>query len=161
MDRFPVSPKRRRFLEAAIRILDLIVYAVVFFAGAYTLYATPTEALHVLAGSGWLVYVWGGLLLGGGLVGFIGRLSRRWLVETPATISAFFGVAIYFVILSHFMFVNALVAVGMVCVVVAGTALLRRWLELQIFGTEPDARLAARLRSALERRTANTVNRSE
>lgn len=160
MDQFPVTPRKRHAFEVLIRIVDLVVYLGVFFAGTYAIVATPHAALQTLSGSRWLILLWAGLLLGGGLVGFIGRLSRRWLLETPATIAAFFGCLIYFVILSRYMFLNAATVVGLMLVAIATVAMLRRWLELQIFGSEPNARMTARLKSALDRRTANTVNRS-
>ena len=160
MDKHPATPRRRALYEAAIRVVDLVVYAAVFLGGIYALVATPNSVVDELAGAEWLLGVWAALLLGGGLVGFIGRLTRYWLVETPGTVGAFFGIMIYFVVLGKFAFASVTSSVAVVLVLAAMGFMIRRWFELQIFGTEPNAKWKVRLQLALARRTANAVSRT-
>jgi hypothetical protein len=160
MEKHPASPRRRKVLEAVIRVVDLVVYGAVFLGGIYALTATPNSVVDELAGAEWLLGLWAALLLGGGLVGFLGRLTRYWLVENPGTVAAFFGIMIYFVVLGKFAFASVTSAVAVVLVLVAMAFMVRRWLELQIFGTDPDRDWRARVAAALHRRTANVVPRS-
>lgn len=159
MDRYPVSPKRRRRFERAIRVIDLIVYAAVFFGGIAAVFVPPTSATDELLRTPLLIGVWALLLLGGGAVGFIGRLTRYWLVEGPATIAAFFGTAIYLILLFNLALQTVTSTLAAALVFVAMASLARRWLELQIFGTEPGAGWRRRLRNAATRRTSDVVNR--
>ena len=159
MDKHPAGPRRKRALEAAIRVIDLIVYASVFAGGLYALLATPSAITESLAGYRWLIYLWTALLIGGGLVGFIGRLSRYWLVETPATIAAAFGISIYLIMLTPYLYRGLTVAIIFMMALVAMAFMVRRWLELQIFATEPGARWSTRFSQAIHRRTQNVVLR--
>jgi hypothetical protein len=159
MDRLPISPKRRRRYERAIRFVDLIVYLVVFLGGLAAVFATPTSATDELLQTPLLIGVWAVLLLGGGLIGFVGRLSRYWLVEGPATIASFFGAAIYLVLLFNAALESATTTLAAALVAVAMLALGRRFLELQIFGTEPNASWKRRLKNAVTRRTTDVVLR--
>jgi HAMP domain-containing protein len=160
MDRHPVATARRRRFEAFIRLLDLIVYAGVFLGGVYALLGTPATVADELQGAEWLVMLWALLLLVGGLSGFVGRLTRYWFVEVPATVLAFFGIVIYFVVLGRFAFTSITAAVAAAMVLVAQVAMARRWAELQIFATDPDATdFKTRMADALRRRTTNFVHR--
>lgn len=160
MDRHPVSTARRRRFEAVIRITDLIVYAGVLGGGVYALAGTPSSVADELVGAEWLVTLWALLLLAGGLAGFVGRLIRYWFVEVPATVLAFFGILIYFVVLGRFAFTSITAAVAAAFVLVAMVAMARRWAELQIFATDPDATdFKTRMAEALRRRTTNFVHR--
>lgn len=160
MDKRPVDPKRRRRLEAGIRVIDLVVYGAVFLSGVYAVAAPPDTIGGALAGAEVLIVLWSALLLGGGLVGFVGRLTRYWLVETPATVASAFGIAIYLTVLGQYAFSSPTVTVATALFVVALGFMVRRWLELQIFSTEPGAHWRARLQEALHRRTRNVVYRS-
>lgn len=158
----PAEPARRRRFEAAIRVIDLIVYAAVFAGGIYALAGTPITIIDELTGAEWLIAVWSGLLLTGGLVGFIGRLTRYWFLEVPATVLAFAGILIYLVVLGRFAFTSITAVVATALVLVALGAVARRWAELQIFATDPDAKdFRSRLAEALRRRTTNFVNRHQ
>lgn len=159
MDKHPPTPVRKHRLESTIRILDLIVYAVVFFGGLAAVVATPTSVVDQLLRTPILIAVWAILLLGGGLVGFIGRFTRYWLIEGPATVAAFFGVIIYFVLVVNIALASVTTTVAAALVLVAAIALFRRWLELQIFGSEPNASWRTRFKAATNRRTANVVSR--
>lgn len=162
MDRYPVPPERRRRYEALIRILDLVTYFAVFAGGVYALFFTPDSVTLELAGWPWLIAVWASLLLAGGGAGFVGRLTRYWVIEVPATVAAMFGILIYFVILGQTVFRSVTAAVAAVLVFVAMSTMLRRYLELQIFATEPDERrFPDRVAAMVRRRTQNVVRRAE
>ncbi|UAW08610.1 holin [Microbacterium phage Swervy] len=159
MDSRPAPPRKKRAYEAAIRIVDLIVYAAVFMGGVALTTLPFGQATSILKGYELLVVVWAMFLLGGGLLGFIGRLTRYWMVENSATIAAAFGALIYVVVLGRFAFESITTLFTWTFVILALGLLVRRWLELQIFGSEPgDWR--HRLALALARKTADTVNRT-
>lgn len=160
MDRVPVNETRRRRFEFTVRIVDMLVYAAILVGGLYSLLWPSARVAESLLGYEWLVLLWAILLLGGGLVGFIGRLTRYWLVETPGTVAAFFGITIYFVVLGQYAFVSVTATTAAALVLVALAAMLRRWLELQIFGSEPDATIRNRVVAAIIRRTGDTVPRA-
>jgi hypothetical protein len=160
MDRRPIPPERRRKYEALIRRIDLFAYLVVFVGGLYALFATPETVADELKGVMWLVGVWAALLFTGGAVGFAGRLSRYWMIEVPATVLAFFGVVIYVVVLGRFAFTSVTAAVAALLIVVAGLLMARRWAELQIFATDPDAHdFQRRMAEILRRRTQDFPHR--
>ena len=162
MDRHPVEMPRRRRFEAVIRVIDLIVYAAVFASGIYAITGTPKTVADELVGAEWLIWLWAGLLLAGGAVGFVGRLTRYWFLEVPATVLAFAGILIYLVVLGRFAFSYVTAAVATTLVLVALGMVTRRWAELQIFATDPDATdFRSRMADALRRRTSNFVHRHE
>ena len=162
MDRHPVETPRRRRFEAVIRVIDLIVYAAVFAGGIYAITGTPKTVVDELVGAEWLIWLWAGLLLAGGVVGFVGRLTRYWFLEVPATVLAFAGILIYLVVLGRFAFSSVTAAVATTFVLVALGMVARRWAELQIFATDPDATdFRSRMADALRRRTSNFVHRHE
>lgn len=161
MDRLPVEPARRKQFEAFIRIIDLIAYAAVFAGGIYALVATPMTVFDELANTG-LIYLWSGLLLVGGASGFVGRITRFWFPEMPATVLAFAGILIYFVVLGRYTFTSITAAVAATLVLVSMLVMARRWAELQIFATDPEAKdFRTRLADALRRRTQNFVQRDQ
>jgi len=159
MDKIPAPPRRKMALEAAIRVVDLFVYAVVFLGGVALAVLPFGQATEILRGFEPLVVVWAGLLLGGGLVGFLGRLTRYWMIENSATIASAFGVLIYVVVLGQFAIESIAAAFTWSFVILAFFLVLRRWLELQIFGSEPGD-WKHRLAAAMQRKTANTVSHS-
>lgn len=162
MDKQPVPAERRRKFEAIIRIIDLIVYAAVFIGGVYALIATPTSILTELEGATWLVLVWAALLFLGGAVGFIGRLTRYWMLEMPATVLAFAGILIYLVVLGRLAFESITAAVAALLIVVAMGLVARRWAELQLFASDPEhADFKTRMAEALRRRTQNFPHRHQ
>lgn len=161
MQRFPISPKRRRRYERSIRVVDLVIYAAVFLGGLAAVFAPPASATDELIRTPALIALWAALLLGGGLVGFLGRLTRYWLIEGPATLGALFGASIYFILLFNAALDTVTTTMAAVLVFVAMASLARRFLELQIFGTEPNATWKKRLRNAATRRTEDVVPRDE
>jgi hypothetical protein len=156
VQRFPVAPKKRRLIELSIRIIDLIIYAAVFASGIYAAVFTPLSVARELRGWEWLVFVWAGFLLIGGLMGFIGRASTIWLLEPAACVAAAVGLVIYAVVLGRTAFDAITTTVAMLIVIVALLGVVRRYAELQLFGSNPDSRSAKdRLQDAWERRIPN------
>lgn len=159
MDRYPISDRTRRRWEAVIRVIDVIAYAAVFIGGVYALVGTPNSVVDELRDWDWVIVLWAALLLIGGGVGLVGRLSRRWMIEVPATVLACFGILIYFVVLGRFAFSSITSAVAVALTLVAMLVMMRRYAELQIFSTEPNGDFRARAAAALRRRTADFVHR--
>ncbi len=162
MDRRPVETARRHRYESLIRVIDLIAYATVLIIGVYAMFFTPPSVYGELAGVKWLVWLWSGLLLAGGIVGFVGRSARYWFLEVPSTVLAFTGLLIYFVVLGRFAFSSVGAAVAAGCALVSVLLMARRWAELQIFATDPDATdFKTRMADALRRRTSDFVHRHQ
>lgn len=159
MERLPIPPKIRHRYEAIIRVIDLITYFAVFVGGVYALVGTPNSVVDELAGWEWVIVLWAFLLLLGGSAGFVGRLTRWWMVEVPATVLGSFGIAIYFIVLGRFAFASITSAVAVSLVAVAMLVMVRRYAELQIFATEPGTDFRTRVAAALRRRTADVVRR--
>lgn len=160
MDKHPVPPARRQRMEHAIRIVDMMVYAAVFGGGLYAaLVPSTTVFVDVVHDNQWLLGLWTILLLGGGLVGFIGRLTRYWLVENPATVASAFGICIYLVVVSQYALQSLTAGTGVLLLVAALGFMVRRWFELQIFATEPDQSWQTRLLTAWRRHTPDVVHR--
>lgn len=158
MDRRPVPPSRRRAYEASIRLIDESIYAGSAIAGVFALLATPRAVELELVGWEWVIPVWGALLVLGGIGGLIGRLTRYWIIEVPSLPLVAMGIGIYFIVLGARSLSSWLSMVSTMLVLVAFLVMLRRYLELQLFATEPDdADLRDRLRTALHRRTKDAV----
>lgn len=156
----PSVNDRRKVKEALIRIVDLMAYAAVFLGGVGAFLVTPATVKSALYGFPWLIIIWGVLLVVGGSLGFIGRLTRIWVIEIPGASAGFFGSAMYFVILglAALRLPTAIVAVSLVACMMF--LLGRRYLELQILTSEPgDVGFTKKLRSMLRRRTTNTVSK--
>ena len=162
MDRYPIPDEKRRRLESLIRIIDMIIYLAIVAGGVYALFFTPTTVVTELAGWDWLIGVWSTLLLVGGVLGFVGRLSRYWVLEVPAAPAGVFGILIYLVILGRTAFVSITAAVATTLVLVAMLVLIRRYVELQIFASDPSHKdFQSRVADMLRRRTQNVAPRLE
>lgn len=159
MERRPVPDRVRHLYEGLIRIIDLVVYVAVFIGGVYALIGTPNSVVDELFGWEWVIVLWAGLLLVGGSAGFMGRLTRWWMIEVPATVLAAFGILIYFIVLGRFATASITSAVATTLVCVAMLLMVRRYAELQIFASEPGTDFRTRAANALRRRTANFVRR--
>lgn len=140
MDRFPVEPKKRRAVEMGIRIIDIVVYAAVFAGGIYALFFTPTSVTQQLDGWEWLIPWWASFLLIGGLLGFIARITTFWIVEPVADFAAAIGIVMYAFVLGSTAFESITAAVATFLVSVAFLNIVRRYLELQLFGSDPTHR---------------------
>lgn len=160
MDKAPVAPEKRRVLEALIRITDLVIYAAVAVGGVFAFIAPPPTVQSELVGWEWLIPVWGAMLVVGGLGGFAGRLSRYWIVEVPALPFAGIGIGVYFLVLGTTATVTPFTTVAAMIILAAMLNVLRRYLELQIFASEPDDQhIRARVAAMLRRRTRDVVRR--
>ncbi|SDG21314.1 hypothetical protein [Microbacterium sp. 77mftsu3.1] len=158
MERHPVPPNKRRVLEAFIRIIDIVAYGIVIIGGLYAALFTPTSVVEGLASAEWLVPMWATFLLAGGVGGAVGRITRIWILEPPALVLGIAGVAIYFIVLGNTLFESVTAGVATSLVFYAGIQMLRRYVELQIFGTDPDVHgFADRIAEALRRRTGNVA----
>jgi hypothetical protein len=154
----PHANESRRHKEAAIRTIDLLIYAATAAGGFFALAITPDSVQRALEGWEWLATAWGLLLILSGTFGFVGRLTRVWLIEIPAPLAAVFGGLIYLLVLGATApdKPTAWVAVALTFIATAG--LFRRFIELQIFTSEPGSQtLADRLQAILRRRTSNAV----
>lgn len=153
----PRNDEQRRAKEAAIRFIDMFIYVAVFCGGVFALFFTPDSVTVELKGFEWLVVLWAALLMVGGSLGFVGRLSRFWVIELPGTSAGIFGAAIYAVVLGKASLSSTTALVAVTLVVIAAAALFKRYTELHIFTSEPGARtFAERLRLALRRRTVDS-----
>jgi|GEM_PF-1192545 len=162
MDRHPVAEKKRRVLEAIIRIIDIVAYFIILVGGCYALFWTPDSVQNELAGASWLVPMWAGFLLVGGGLGMVGRISRIWVLEPPADVAAIIGAAMYFVVLSGTLFQSLTAGVAAAFMFYAMIQLFRRYIELQIFGTDPKVHgFTDRMAEAFRRRTGNVAPREE
>ena len=151
---------RRRRQEAFIRAIDIALYGITIAGGLYAVMATPISVVDVLEGAEWLVPVWASLLLIGGLSGFIGRIARYWMIERPGTMLTFFGAAIYAVMLGRYAFSTITASVALAFTVMAMLIFMRRWIELNIFASEPDdGSFSSRVVNAIRRRTKNFPQR--
>lgn len=154
----PRVNERRRTKEATIRIIDLVVYAFVVGGGIFALAVPPQTVQDQLGGFPWIASAWGGMLILAGLLGFLGRLTRLWIIEVPGTTMAIAGELVYVIVLGATAFTSATVWVAICMLVGAMLALARRYTELQIFTTDPGEKsFSERLAASLRRRTANTV----
>ena len=158
MERYPVPKSKRRFLEAVIRVIDIIAYGIILIGGIYAMFFTPESVQAGLARAEWLVPMWAGFLLVGGSLGMVGRITRIWVLEPPACVAAIAGAAIYFYVLGNTLFESALAGVAAMLVFYATIQMFRRYIELQIFGTDPNVHgVADRIVEALRRRTGNVA----
>lgn len=155
----PRLNERRRAKEAAVRVVDMLAYLAVLTGGIGAFLFTPDTVRAALAGLPGLVILWGTLLVVGGTLGFIGRLTRVWVIEIPGASAGFFGAAMYFVILGSAALALPTAIVATTLVATMMLLLARRYLELQILTSEPiSATFAEKVRTILRRRTTNTVS---
>jgi hypothetical protein len=77
----PRTNERRRRKEAAIRVIDLIVYLFAMAGGVFALFVPPDTIRRSLEGFEWLSIGWGVLLLVAGTLGLVGRLTPVWIIE--------------------------------------------------------------------------------
>lgn len=122
--------------DAVLRGVDVAIALVISFSGFFAIINPPTSVLHAIAW-GWLILVWGSmLLLGGGLAAF-GRLTGFWFPESLGLPLTMFGTLIYVVVLfAHSIFdIGALAVVALVLAALG--AQIHRYIEIQAFTSEP------------------------
>lgn len=160
MKRFPVQPRKRRVIEMTIRVFDVLIYLAVIAGGVYALWFTPNSVVQELANWEWLIPWWSGFLLVGGTLGAIGRITTIWILEPSATVAAFVGVLMYFVVLGSTALNSLTSVVAVTLVFCALLGLARRYLELQLFGSNPSAiTLRDKLEDLVRRRIPNVPPR--
>lgn len=153
MDSIPISPKKRKRIEFGIRLIDIACYVIIFCGGLAAMFFTPNTIIDELVGYEWIIPYWAAMLLIGGLLGFVARLSTIWIMEPAADIISMFGITIYFVVLGKTAFDSFTAILASCLILVALLGVIRRYLELQLFGSNPDDKtLQARLHAALVRR---------
>jgi hypothetical protein len=154
----PHANERRRAKEAIIRVIDMVVYLFALASGIFALAVPPDTIKEQLTGFEWLGVAWGTLLIVAGFLGFLGRLSRYWVIEVPGTVAAIAGQAVYILVLAVTAPGSPTAWVALCMIIGAALALIRRYIELQIFTTDPEVKtLVERLESALQRRTTDTA----
>lgn len=153
MDKHPAPLAKRLRLENGIRLVDMVAYAAILASGIALVTLPLAQSVTQLADFPGVIAVWATFLLGGGLTGFLGRLTGYWLIENVGVVASGFGAAIYIVVLSMFATSSVTAAFTLGFIAVALVLCIRRWLELQLFGSEPGD-FHARLRLAWERRIA-------
>jgi hypothetical protein len=143
-----------------IRLIDIICYLVVFVGGIFALFFTPDTVTKELNGFEWMIGWWATFLLVGGLMGLVGRITTIWIIEPAADVAAFIGIIMYFVIIGVTAFSSITAAVATCLVFVAGLGVARRYLELQLFGSDPTRRdWRSRIEDAFQRRIPNVPPR--
>lgn len=160
MDKYAVPPRKRKVIETLIRIIDILCYTVVFLGGIYALFFTPTTVTNELSGFEWMIPWWASFLLLGGTLGLIGRITTIWIIEPGADVLSFVGIMMYFVVIGTTALTSITAAVATCLVFVAALGVMRRYLELQLFGSDPSRKdFKSRLQDALDRRIPNVPPR--
>lgn len=154
----PRTNERRRAKEATIRVIDLIVYIFALAGGVFALAVPPDSIRRQFEGFEWIGLAWGVLLVIAGTLGFSGRLTRFWLPEVVGAVFAITGELVYLVVLGAAAFTSATAWVAICLIAGAMFSLVRRYVELQIFTTDPEVKsLAERIEAAFQRRTTNVA----
>lgn len=135
------NSRRRAVLTAILKIIDIGVGLTALVGGVFAIVATPESVQHEV-GLGFWIGLWGALLIVGGFCSALGRLVGVWILETVGIVGMAFGVLIYIaVILSVLQGRGSGQVVLAVCMfLVALLAMIRRYVELQIFLSEPEER---------------------
>lgn len=146
----PSADKRNRLKALVIRLIDIGIYALVLVGGMFILILTPEAIERQLSDLPWLIMLWSVLLILGGLLGLLGRLTGRWWVEAPGTVISMFGALIYAIVLLGVWAGGERTLVPAAFALVAFLTLVRRYVELQLFTSEPgDVSLTYRIRKAV------------
>lgn len=160
METFPVEPKKRLRIEMGIRLMDIFAYTVIFIGGVAAMFFTPNSIINELVGYEWLIPYWALMLLVGGGLGFFARVSTIWIMEPAADVISMFGIVIYFFVLGKTAFSSLTAVLASCLIMVSLLFVIRRYLELQLFGSNPDHRdFRSKLRDALMRRIPNVPPR--
>lgn len=145
----PQNTRRRAVLEMLLKIVDIFVGLAVLTGGIFALVATPPSVAHEVE-LPMFVTLWAMLLIVGGFSAALGRLTGIWILETAGIASSAFGALIYLAIVSKLLLTDLGVGLAVFLILVALLALIRRYLVLQIFLSEPgDTGFFVRLRKLL------------
>lgn len=151
------SARRRAVLDGLIKCIDVSVGIIALIAGVFALVAAPPSIVREVS-LPFFVVLWGVLLIAGGFSSALGRLTGIWILETAGIMGAATGALIYLAVVATAITTELGVAVAVCLILVALLALIRRYIELQIFLSEPtDVGLVARLRGLLRIRTTSAL----
>lgn len=155
------NSRRRSALALLLKLIDIGVGLTAIVGGVFAIIATPATVAHEVGVPG-LVYLWGALLIVGGFCAALGRLVGIWILETTGIVGMCFGTLIYIGVIAGVLQgrggPEVIVAVCMF--IVALLAMIRRYVELQIFTSEPNERgWIARLHSLLKLRLPDAPGR--
>lgn len=156
----PKLSQRRIWWERLIWFVDMVSYIALGVAGVTTAVQASSYVRETVQ-IPWVILLWAILIGVGGVVGFIGRLSRIWAIEIGANVLAAWGAFLYALILLPAVAAGSSVA-ALAIVLVGWGAMVRRYAELRIFTSDPRSATpftARRLEEVLRRRTKNTVPR--
>lgn len=117
-----------------VRIVQFVVYVSLTAAGWYVLTHPPQSFLFVI-GPG-LVFVFGGFLTFGGVVGCIAVLPGIWWLERMGVVALWTGLSIFAVI----VFSLGISYVGFFVAIALGGSLVIRWTEIRRYELAPRAR---------------------
>lgn len=153
----PRNTRRRVALDALLKITDVVVGIAVLAGGVFALVATPPSVAREVE-LPLFVILWGTLLVLGGFSSALGRLTGIWILETAGIAAAACGSLIYLAIVSKLLLDDLGVGLAVCLILVALLALLRRYIELQIFLSEPgDRGLLVRLQGLFNIRTVASL----
>lgn len=150
--------RRRLMWERFIWVIDMAAYLLIAYAGYNAAFEPSVYVIETVQNFG-AIGLWGVLMLVGGAVSFIGRLSKVWAIEYACNVFAAWGVGLYAVILIPSVLEGGS-KVLLALVLAAWLLVLRRYAELRIFTSEPGLdTFRKRLDAALRRRTQLAVQR--
>jgi hypothetical protein len=129
--------RRRARLEALLKSVDVGVAVVAIAAGIFAVAATPPSIVREVSVP-FLVWFWGLTLMVGGIAAGAGRISGIWILETSGIMSMATGTFMYLAVVSTALRKEPGVAVPLGLIVIALLAMLRRYVELQLFLSDPD-----------------------
>lgn len=131
--------RRRAILDGMLKGIDVTVGLVALVAGVFALVAAPPSIVREVS-LPFLVTLWGVLLIAGGFSSALGRLTGLLILETAGIVGAAFGALIYLVVVSTAIADALGVAVAVCLILIALLSMVRRYVELQIFLSEPGKR---------------------
>lgn len=147
---------RRELLHSILKFIDIAVGITAIVGGVFAIAATPPTVMREVSVP-LLVWIWGGLLIIGGFGGALGRITGIWLLETTGIVAMGAGTLIYIAVVGSLVPDQMGLVVAITLFVVALLSMVRRYVELQIFLSEPDEPgFVSRLHAAFRLRVPNT-----
>ena len=144
---------RRARLDGFLRITDVTIGFAIVAAGVFALIVAPTTVQREVTLPA-LVTSWGLLLILGGLSATVGRLTGIWIMETVGIVAAATGVLIFIGVLGVTVGRTPTAGAALCIMWVAFACLVRRYIELQLFLSEPGERgLVGRILGLVKTRT--------
>lgn len=154
----PRLNQRRLWWERGLWVIDLIAYTVVGVSGVLALGNVSDYVLDTLLGWTWLIRLFAWLMVAG-IVALLGRATRVWALEYVGNVAAGWGAFVYAVVLWPGAASGQATFAAFGMTAVATLFLIRRYVELKIFTSEPGDADRGWWRTVLGRRTKNVVPR--